>query len=128
MKPFSLFKLSAISTATIAQQSTPPRTQIYQFVEKMPVCPYDLMVYFSENLNYPDSAIDKGIEGRVVIQFVVEADGTIGSLSVFKGIGGGCDEEALRVIKNMPKWRPGYNSGKAVNTYFTQPLSFKLER
>ncbi|NCX96219.1 MAG: energy transducer TonB [Chitinophagia bacterium] len=68
----------------------------------------------------------KGIQGRVIVNFVVNEDGFISDVKVLRGIGGGCDEEALRVIKAMPTWTPGEQDGKKVKTYFTQPISFRL--
>jgi len=83
--------------------------------------------YLGKNLHYPDEARKKGIEGRVIIRFIVTTKGDIDSVTILKGIGGGCDEEAARVISNMPKWRSGKKDGKKVEVFFTQPINFKLE-
>ena len=88
---------------------------------------FDLNEYLSSNLNYPDSARKKGIEGRVVVKFVVNKAGGIEKCEIVKGIGGGCDEEAIRVVKKMPAWIPGKKDGKPVSVYFTLPISFKLQ-
>jgi len=101
--------------------------QIYQYVEQMPSAPYSLGEYLSRNIHYPDSARKAGIEGRVIVKFVVGESGNISDAQVFRGIGYGCDEEAVRVIKNMPPWKPGKQNGKAVKVYYTQPIAFKLE-
>lgn len=82
--------------------------------------------YLSENIHYPSQAKDKKIQGSVVVQFVVETDGSVTEAVVLRGIGVGCDEEALRVIKGMPKWKPGMNDGKPVRTHYTIPVTFKL--
>ena len=66
-------------------------------------------------------------QGRVFVYFVVKSDGTVDNISLIKGIGNGCDEEALRVIKLMPKWIPGENKGKKVNVAFYLPIKFKLD-
>jgi protein TonB len=66
------------------------------------------------------------IEGRVTIKFVVNEDGSISNAKVVRAIGGGCEEEALRVINSMPKWKPGKQNGKAVKVYFTLPVNFVL--
>ena len=71
-------------------------------------------------------ARESGTKGRVVIRFVVNEDGSVSNLTVMKGIGSGCEEEAIRVIKGMPKWRPGKQNGKAVKVFFTLPINFVL--
>ena len=67
-----------------------------------------------------------GIEGRVYVQFIVERDGSLTDIKVVKGIGAGCDEEAVKVLKNSPKWKPGKQRGKAVRQKMTQPITFKF--
>ena len=96
------------------------------FVEQMPVYNGDLNAFISKNIQYPELARTNGIEGRVAVQFVVNEDGSITDVKVTRGIGGGCDEEAVRVIKSMPKWKPGRNNGVPVKVYFTQPITFRL--
>jgi protein TonB len=107
--------------------TTPPPPQVYQFVEQMPQPPYDLTEYLSKTINYPDTAKKSGIQGRVVVQFVVNENGKISDVKALRGIGGGCDEEAVRVIKAMPPWKPGKQNGKMVKVYYTQPISFLLQ-
>lgn len=97
---------------------------VYSYVEQMPIAGYNLQEYLSDNLHYPDSAQAAGIEGKVVIKFVVAEDGGIVHVRAIKGIGGGCDEEALRVVKGMPKWRPGKQSGVPVPVYLAMPIVF----
>jgi protein TonB len=86
-----------------------------------------LYKYIAENIQYPEQAKAGGIEGRVLIRFVVMNDGSIANVEVAKGIGGGCDEEALRVVKGMPKWKPAIYEGKAVNVQYCIPINFKLK-
>ena len=100
---------------------------VYQFVEKMPKPPYDMGAYLSNNLHYPERARRKNTQGRVIVGFVVNEDGSIYDAKVVRGIGMGCDEEALRVIKTMPAWRPGTQNGKLVKVRYTQPITFKLQ-
>ncbi len=83
--------------------------------------------YLETNLQYPQEAKNVRLEGRVMVRFVVEADGSLQNIEVVKGIGGGCDEEAVRLIKNAPKWLPGKNAGKAVRVEVTRPIAFKLQ-
>lgn len=82
--------------------------------------------FFKENLNYPSLAYESGIEGIVYIEFVVERNGKITNINIKRGIGGGCDEEAVRVVKMMPNWNPGRQNGQNVRVKFVLPVNFKL--
>ena len=86
-----------------------------------------LLEFIETNLVYPQEAIDAGIEGKVYIDFYIEKDGAISDAQVLRGIGYGCDEEAMRVVKTMPKWKPGMQRGKAVRVSYLLPIDFKLE-
>ncbi len=86
-----------------------------------------LFKYLSENLEYPVIARENGITGRVIVQFVVEKDGSITDVNVVRGIGGGCDEVAQEVIEGMPKWNPGKQRGRPVRVQFTLPVAFTLQ-
>ena len=102
---------------------------IYQIVDEMPQYPGGeaaMMKFVSENVKYPQEAKDKDIAGRVFVSFVVEKDGSVSTVKVMRGIGGGCDEEAVRVISGMPKWKPGIKDGKPVRVSYMMPLVFKL--
>jgi protein TonB len=83
--------------------------------------------FLSETIKYPALAVDNGIQGTVYVQFVVDSKGNITDVKIMRGIGGGCDEEALRVVKMMPPWHPGKQNGKAVRVLFTMPVIFKLQ-
>ena len=85
-----------------------------------------LYKYIAENLHYPEQAKSDGVQGKVVVQFTVMDNGDIVNVEVAKGIGGGCDEEALRVVKSMPKWKPAIYEGKPVNVQYCIPINFKL--
>ncbi|HEY9113120.1 MAG TPA: energy transducer TonB, partial [Bacteroidales bacterium] len=76
---------------------------------------------------YPALAKESGIQGRVFINFVVEIDGRITDVKVLRGIGGGCDEEAVRVVQSMPKWKPGKQRGKPVRVSYNLPVKFTLQ-
>jgi protein TonB len=82
--------------------------------------------YVGGSLQYPNKAKRMGIEGRVFVEFVVEKDGSLTDIKVVKGIGGGCDEEAIRVISQAPKWNPGKQRGRAVRVRMVMPLLFKI--
>jgi periplasmic protein TonB len=79
-----------------------------------------------KNLRYPASALEKGVEGLVAVEFVVEIDGSISQLAIARGIGYGCDEEAMRVVAMLKKWSPGILDGEAVRTRMKFPVKFKL--
>lgn len=86
------------------------------------------MNYLAESLKYPEEAKERGIEGTVVMAFIVNSDGTISNIETLRGIGGGCDQEAMRVIQNAPKWTPGQLGGKAVRVRMRLPLRFILPK
>lgn len=106
---------------------TPTKPIIHPYVEQQPEPEYDLVAYLQKNLQYPDEAKQNTTQGRVILRFVVNEDGSISDIMLVRGIGSGCDEEAIRVVSSMPKWRPGKQNGTPVKVYFTQPISFKLE-
>jgi periplasmic protein TonB len=83
--------------------------------------------FLSENIRYPQMARESGIQGTVFVTFVVERDGSITDVRVIRGIGGGCDEEAIRVIEAMPSWTPGRQRGRPVRVQFTMPIRFTLQ-
>ncbi len=108
---------------------SPTTGDVYTVVEQMPefVGGDNARVKFlSENIKYPELAKEKGIMGTVFVSFVVDEFGTVKDAKILRGIGGGCDEEALRVVKLMPKWKPGKQSGKPVNVAFNMPIKFML--
>ena len=86
-----------------------------------------LMKWLSNNIRYPEAAAQNDIQGRVIVKFVVEKDGSIGTVTVLKGVDKDLDKEAIRVVKKMPKWQPGKNNGVAVRSYFNLPVTFKLQ-
>ena len=102
---------------------------IYQQVDVMPEFPggQNAMIQFMvDNVNYPQKAKDANIQGKVYVSFVVEKDGSVDEVKLMRGIGGGCDEEAVRVVKAMPKWVPGKKDGKYVRVSYMLPFFFKL--
>lgn len=105
--------------------------QIFTAVEQQAQYPGGqgaLMKYLSNNIRYPESAQQNDIQGRVIVKFVVEKDGSIGQAQVVKGVDRALDQEALRVVKKMPRWQPGKNNGVAVRSWFTLPVTFKLQQ
>jgi len=123
---------------TVVDEYVPPQEEdedikedeIFTVVESMPEFPGGmgaLMKYLAENIKYPPLAKESGIQGRVFINFVVEPDGSISNVKVLRGIGGGCDEEAVRVVEAMPKWKPGMQRGKPVRVSYNLPVKFTLQ-
>ena len=105
--------------------------EIFMVVETMPEFPggqAELFKYLSENVKYPVIAQENGIQGRVICQFVVNKDGSIVDVEVVRSGGdASLDKEAVRVIKSMPKWKPGKQRGKPVRVKYTVPVNFKLQ-
>ena len=101
----------------------------YISVEQMPMFPVGekaLMDFIKENLKYPEQAQKLGIQGFVIVQFLIDTTGKIINPKVVRGIGGGCDEEAIRIVKLMPAWTPGYHNGEPVPVKFSLPIRFKF--
>ena len=104
--------------------------EIFQIVEEMPAYPggdVKLMEFVAKNIKYPQIARETGIQGRVFVGFVVEPDGSVSNVKVLRGIGGGCDEEAMRVVQSMPKWKPGKQLGNPVRVQYMARVVFKLQ-
>ncbi len=104
--------------------------KIYDIVEEMPAFPggdYELIKYIDENLNYPQDAMESGIQGRVFVKLIVEPNGSISNAKIIRGLGYGCDEEAIRVIESMPNWKPGRKNGVTVRVNIAVPVNFKLQ-
>ena len=116
--------------APVIEEEEVVEQEIFQIVEEMPAFPggeAKLMEYVGKNVKYPQIARESGIKGRVFVSFVVEPDGSVSNVKVLRGIGGGCDEEAMRVVKAMPKWKPGKQRGKAVRVSYMLPVNFQLQ-
>ena len=103
---------------------------VYRDEEQKPEFPggdKELFKYVQATIKYPTEAYEQKIEGRVIVQFVVEKDGSISNVKVVRHVHPLLDEEAVRVIENMPKWEPGRQRGKAVRVKYTVPVSFKVQ-
>lgn len=108
----------------------PKEEEIFVAVEQQAEFPGGtaaMMKWLINNVRYPESAQQNDIQGRVIVKFVVEKDGSIGKAEILKGVDRDLDREALRVVKKMPKWQPGKNNGVAVRSYFNLPVVFKLQ-
>jgi len=107
-----------------------PEPEIVARVEVKPGFPggeVAMMKYLHDNINYPEIARQGNIHGTVYVSFVIERDGSVSNVKIERGIGGGCDEEAIRVIQNMPVWEPGRQLDKPVRVWFTLPIKFTLK-
>ncbi len=130
-EPFSITEesLGILLGGLSALEDAPSNDSIYQIVDEMPQYPGGekaMMEYVAKNVKYPQEAKDKEIQGRVFVSFVIEKDGSVNEVKVLRSIGGGCDEEAVRVVSSMPKWKPGIKDGKPVRVSYMMPLNFKL--
>ncbi len=104
-------------------------TPIFTVVEEMPSFPggdESRIKFLQENIKYPQMAKESGIQGTVYVTFVINEKGKVADVKVLRGIGGGCDEEAIRVVNLMPPWNAGKQSGKAVRVQFNMPIKFTL--
>lgn len=115
---------------------------IFQIVDEMPKFPggeEGIIKFVATNVNYPEQAKDKSIEGICFVNFIIELDGSVSNVEILKGVAALyekeddkaiaqlCDDEAIRVVKSMPKWKPGMNEGKPVRVHYVLPISFKLK-
>ena len=145
-KLFILFAAVMMAAGTMAQDYNPIYPQecsqdevigtdqdgivIFKVVDQMPEFPGGVnafVLYLQKNLRYPMKARKNGIEGRVLVQFVVEKDGRISDIDVIRSSGNEMlDKEAVRVIHSMPRWKPGSNKGKPVRVSYTAPINFRL--
>jgi protein TonB len=119
---FMTFCVHAQDTGNISKS----QDKQFYYIQKMPYAPYNVDQYLADNLKYPGRARRQKIQGRVIVRFVINEDGSISDCKIIKGIGGGCDEVALKVIQNMPKWSPGKQEGKPVKVFFTKAINFTL--
>lgn len=119
----------------VSMPTAPPEQYVdpeepFLVVEEMPLFPGgegELLKFLSRNITYPQIAREANIQGIVYVQFVVEKNGKVSGVKTQRGIGGGCDEEAMRVLRMMPDWSPGKQRGIPVRVMFTIPVSFKLK-
>ena len=107
-------------------------TKVYQYVEQMPQLPGGggnaaIVAAIQKSAKYPRMAQNNGVEGRIFVSFTVNAEGDVSDVKVVKGLGSGLDEETIRAVKNLPKFIPGKQNGRAVSVSFTVPITFKIQ-
>lgn len=115
---------------TVIQYNQPESDRVFSVVEQMPSFPGGMgamMQYLSSNIKYPKEAEKKGIQGRVLLSFIVQTDGSITDVRISKSVDPSLDKEAIRVVKNMPKWIPGRQNGEPVRVKYTFPVTFRLQ-
>ncbi len=125
--PEEEIKIEETKTEVI-EQAAP--AEIFTVVEEQPAFPGGeeaRIKFLQDNIKYPEEAKELGVQGKVFVTFVVEVDGSITDVKVLRGIGAGCDEEAIRVVKSMPKWVPGKQRGVPVRVQFNLPIKFTLQ-
>ncbi|MEJ7692632.1 energy transducer TonB, partial [Daejeonella sp.] len=129
---FQLSQQTGTTTATVnPRESLPAGVNDFASVDILPDPPGGMPgwgKYLTANLKYPDEARRKNITGRVILAFIVEKDGSTSDIKVLRGIGGGADEEAVRVLKSSPKWKPGIDNGQPVRVAYTMPVFFQTSR
>jgi protein TonB len=121
--------LLMVNTNAMAQSKKTSNDKVFEKVEDMPEFPggeQAMMDFVGKNVQYPKEAMEKEISGRVLVGFIVEKDGSVNEVKIVRGIGGGCDEEAVRVVKAMPKWKPGKEKGKPVRVSYMMPIFFNV--
>jgi protein TonB len=104
---------------------------VYVVVEEQAMFPgreEGLINYMNNNIKYPQSAIEKGLEGRVITRFIVEKDGSLSDVEIIRGVDPLLDNEARRLIESMPKWKPGKVYGKEVRVRYTLPVTFRVQQ
>lgn len=134
MKPLNSFLLSILlifSSVAFSQTdgSEGEDENIYTIVQRSAQFPGGVQGFYTflgENLNYPEEAFQKGMQGSVYVQFIIEKDGSITDVVAIKGIGAGCDEEAVRALKLMPSWTPAFHENRLVRQQMVQKITFKL--
>jgi TonB family protein len=130
IKPWQLVSVKPANNELIeTTKDSVDERDAYTYVDQMPEYPGGtnaLLKYIQSKVKYPANAKQNGVEGKVLVQFIVDEKGNVVNPKIIKGIGYGCDEEALRVIKSLTRWKPGKQAGKPVKVKIVIPFSFKL--
>ena len=127
-------KFQAVQEAVVVKEPEPEKPkeeEVFVAVEQQAEFPGGmaaLMKWLSNNIRYPEAAQQNDVQGRVIVKFIVEKDGSVSQAQIVKGVDKDLDKEALRVVNKMPKWQAGKNNGVAVRSYFTLPVNFRLQQ
>ena len=127
---YSLIEVQQKVENVVEEKKETVKEEVFTYVEEMPSFPggeEEVLRYISSNVQYPEIAKRAGVEGRVMVSFIVSRSGDLNDFRVVKSIGAGCDEEAVRVCRTMPRWKPGKQNGKPVSVRVVIPFVFKLQ-
>lgn len=127
---FNFYEITKEGTPPNASESNAEVNEVLENVEEMPQFPggvSEMMKYISQNLCFPKTAEQNGIQGRVIVRFVVTAEGKVRDAQVLRSLNPDCDKEAIRLVESMPNWIPGKQNGKAVSVYYTLPIIFRQQ-
>ncbi|MEZ5013275.1 MAG: energy transducer TonB [Chitinophagales bacterium] len=122
-------EVQILSEPVVVDEPVVESKKVYEFLEQMPEYPggvKKLYEYIANHIEYPRMARDNGVEGTVYLKFIVDETGAVSDVQLLRGIGAGCDEEAMRVIRGMPKWTPGKQNGKPAAVWYKLPVKFTL--
>lgn len=111
---------------SLSDMSSEESDKNYMVVDRMPSFRGNVNAWLSSHLQYPAEAAKNGIQGRVIVKFVVDSDGNVSQAQVVRGVDPSLDREALRVVNSMPRWNPGIHNGQPANVWFTLPITFKI--
>ncbi|MGB3469103.1 MAG: M56 family metallopeptidase [Cyclobacteriaceae bacterium] len=123
-------QVSEVNTKEPVTNEVEVKEEVFQLVDEAPRYTggdNEMYKYLGKSINYPTEARQKGVEGRVFVQFIINRDGSVSDVQTLKGIGAGCDEEAVRVVESMPAWIPGVKDGADVNVRMVLPIFFKIK-
>lgn len=127
----SLMAICCLMTASAQKTVVSQKNQkVYDMVEQLPEYPGGMpamMTFLQDNMKYPEDAEKQKVDGRVIVQFIVETDGSVSDVKVAKQVFPSLDAEAIRVVQSMPKWIPGKDKGKVVRVKFQLPIVFRLK-
>lgn len=118
-----------IAPAPVVEEKPQPKNEpekVFEAVEQQAAFKGNVNKWLSSHINYPPAAADAGVQGKVLVRFIVNKDGSVSDVTVLKGVDRDLDKEAVRAVRSMPKWQPGKNNGVAVRSYFTLPVVFRL--
>lgn len=118
-----------IAPAPVVEEKPQPKNEpekVFEAVEQQAAFKGNVNKWLSSHINYPPAAADAGVQGKVLVRFIVNKDGSVSDVTVLKGVDRDLDKEAVRAVSSMPKWQPGKNNGVAVRSYFTLPVVFRL--
>jgi len=126
---FSGVLMLGLVLASVSEAKAQSDVKVYENVDEMPIPPggmEGLISYFVENLKYPEAAKEGNVQGMVMVSFLIDKEGKVSDAEILRGIGSGCDEEALRIVRGMETWTPGKVDGKSVITRLQLPVKFAM--